>query len=190
MTEKKTSEFDFDAWLGKASAPEREVVLYATNAVQADIARLEQQRRDILAVADDDSGASWGAPAPAETAARDTTKIDAELAKLRKQIEASGITFRVRALDPDDEAEIDRAHPMPKNAENDVVVEVMQTRLLGQIAKQVFQPRTFTVEELRKLRKAIGEPEFTKLAQACVESRSDSAASTPFWRANSGNGRN
>ena len=38
-----TEEFDFGAWLTGASAPEREVTVYAANAVRADIARLEQE---------------------------------------------------------------------------------------------------------------------------------------------------
>ena len=44
-----TDEFDFGAWLTGASAPEREVTVYAANALRADIARLEQERADAKA---------------------------------------------------------------------------------------------------------------------------------------------
>ena len=54
------------------------------------------------------------------------------------------------------------------------------------MAVQIVGPQKFTVEQLVKLRKAVGEPEFAKLWDACLVVNGEVSASTPFWRGNSG----
>lgn len=180
--------FDFDAWLGTGSKPAREVTLYADNALQADIERLERDRAVLVEQHKTTSGAgSWGAP---DDAVPGVDRVDADLAAARKRLEASGVVFRVQALDADVDDEIRRAHPFPKDADDDTRSDIMQQRLLSQMAVQIIGPRKMTVADLQKMRKAIGEPEFTKLFQACQATISDVSASSPFWRANSGSSRN
>lgn len=176
--------FDLAAWLGGASRPERVVTLYAANAVQAQIVRLEEERRLLVerAKGGDDR---WGAPAQAA----DTDRIDKDLARLRKQIEDSGVDFTVRALDSDDEDAIIRANPIAKDATQDETNRVAEARLYQQLVTQIVEPRRFSVEELNQLRKAVGEPEFLKLAKAAQDTGSELAASSPFWRGNSGPSR-
>lgn len=176
--------FDLDAWLGQASRPEREVVLYSNNAVQADIDRLERERAELV---EPRPSGSWGAP---EGAAVDTSRIDKQLGELRKRLAGSGITFRVRSLDSDDEDRINKLHPMPRDATTEQTNDVLNARFLEQMACQVFEPQTFTVDQLRALRKGIGEPEFMKLFGACQETRTELAVSSPFWRGSSGSDRN
>lgn len=173
-------EFDFDAWLGTASVPEREVTLYAANALQAQIAKLEDERAQAMEPSKDFSG-SWGAPAEADVSA-----IDERLKALRAELAASGIVFRVRALDPDDGDAIRRRHPDKKGATDDEMIDVYNARILEKMAHQVIAPRTFTAAELKRLRKAIGDPEFDKLFTACGDVNAPTAASSPFWRASSG----
>ena len=201
MTTKKTSDtpnttstdtdagFDFDAWLGTGTKPAREVTLYADNAVQADIERLERERVLLVEQHKTTSGAgSWGAPDAGSVPGVD--RVDRDLAAARKRLEASGVVFRVQALDADVDDEIRRAHQFPKDADEDTRADVMQQRLLAQMSVQVVAPRKMTVSDLQKMRRAIGEPEFTKLFQACQATISDVSASSPFWRANSGSSRN
>lgn len=181
MTSKTTdiAGLDFDAWLGQASKPEREVTLYANNRVQADIDRLLKERD----TAEQNAGESWAGPAV------DVAAIDKQIVELRKQIAKSAMVFRVRALDSDDDDRIRRAHPMPKDPAPEAFNDIMAERSLEQMACQVFEPRTFTVDELRKVRKGIGEIEFLKLYQACTDTSSEVSASSPFWRGNSGSNR-
>ena len=73
-----TEEFDFGAWLTGASAPEREVTVYAANALRGDIARLEQERADAKARAS--AGVSWGDPGGTDLAG-----LEKRLAEARRQ---------------------------------------------------------------------------------------------------------
>ena len=173
-----TDEFDFGAWLTGASAPEREVTVYAANALRADIARLEQERADAKARAS--AGRSWGDPAT------DLDDIEKRLAEARRELAASGLVFRVRSLDSEDGDRIRRQYPEKKGATDDEQVDVYNARFLEQMAAQIFAPKKFTVSELKQLRAAVGEPEFGKLFEACQEVTSRTAASSPFSPAASG----
>lgn len=170
--------------MGQATRPEREVTLFAANAVQADIDRLERERAVLIEQAEA-SAASWGDPGDREA---DTAAIDKELAAARAKLAASGLAFRVRSLDSDDEDAILRRIPMPKDPTNEQFGEVTEARAIAFIAAQVFEPKVFTVDELKALRKGLGEAEFMKLARACEETRT--SASSPFWRGSSGSSRN
>ena len=174
-----TEEFDFGAWLTGASAPEREVTVYAANAVRADIARLEQERADAKARAS--AGGSWGDPG-----GTDLDSIEKRLAEARRKLAASGLVFRVRSLDSEDGDRIRRQYPEKKGATDDEQVDVYNARFLEQMAAQIFAPKRFTVSELKQLRAAVGEPEFGKLFEACQEVTSRTAASSPFSPAASG----
>lgn len=182
--------FDFAAWIGEASRPEREVVLYAANALQADIARLERERDEATAAGEiATADPSWGDPTgglgqPVED------RFEEQIRELQQQIAASKAVFRVRAIDSEDIDAIARRVPMPKGASDDDRSAVYSARGMEQMAAQVVSPRTFTVAELTQIRKAIGEVEFLKLFTACQEVMSDVSASTPFWHGNSGNSLN
>ena len=172
-------EFDLGAWLTGASAPEREVTVYAANALRADIARLEQERADAKARAS--AGSSWGDPG-----GTDLADVEKRLAEARRKLAASGLVFRVRSLDSEDGDRIRRQYPEKKGATDDEQVDVYNARFLEQMAAQIFHPKKFTVAELKQLRAAVGEPEFGKLFEACQEVTSRSAASSPFSPAASG----
>ena len=172
-------EFDFGAWLTGASAPEREVTVYAANALRGDIARLEQERADAKARAA--AGGSWGDPG-----GTDLDGIEKRLAEARRKLAASGLVFRVRSLDSEDGDRIRRQYPEKKGATDDEQVDVYNARFLEQMAAQIFHPKKFTVSELKQLRAAVGEPEFGKLFEACQEVTSRTAASSPFSPAASG----
>ena len=189
VTSEKTTGFDLDAWLGNASRPEREVTLYATNALQGDIDRAERDRAAILEEAERDRAGkakSWGDDGSPENDSR-VQKLDAELKRLRAQIAKTALVFRLRSIDSDEIDAINRKHPLEKGADEATKSEVGLARLMEQLATQVFSPRVFTADELTRLRKAVGEPEFNKLMVAMNEVGSaTAAASTPFWRGNSG----
>ena len=178
-TGQQDGEFDFAAWLTGASAPEREVTVYAANALRADIARLEQERADAKARAS--AGGSWGDPG-----GTDLDGIEKRLAEARRKLAASGLVFRVRSLDSEDGDRIRRQYPEKKGATDDEQVDVYNARFLEQMAAQIFHPKKFTVSELKQLRAAVGEPEFGKLFEACQEVTSRTAASSPFSPAASG----
>ena len=143
-------EFDFGAWLTGASAPEREVTVYAANAVRADIARLEQERADAKARAS--AGGSWGDPG-----GTDLDSIEKRLAEARRKLAASGLVFRVRSLDSEDGDRIRRQYPEKKGATDDEQVDVYNARFLVQMAAQIFHPKKFTVSELKQLRAAVSK---------------------------------
>ena len=117
----------------------------------------------------------------------DVKKLDAELKRLHAQIAKTALVFRLRSIDSDEIDAINRKHPLEKGADEATKGEVGLARLMEQLATQVFSPRVFTADELTRLRKAVGEPEFNKLMVAMNEVGSaTAAASTPFWRGNSG----
>lgn len=177
--------FDFAAWIGAASRPERVVTLFAANNVQAEISRLEREYDDLLA---GEGSGSWGDPGAAVDSPA-AKRIEKELDQARKRLAASGQEFRVRALDSDDQDAINRAHVIPKDASDEERNRIINDRFMAQLAIQVVEPRTFTVEELTQLRKAIGEPEFLKLFEAAMETMSENSASSPFWRGSFGSSR-
>lgn len=178
-TGQQDREFDLNAWLTGASAPEGEVTIYSANALRADIARLEEARSEAKARAS--AGGSWGDPGGA-----DLDGIEKQLMEVRKKLDASGIVFRVRSLDSEDGDRIRRQYPEKKGATDDEQVDVYNARFLEQMAAQIFHPKKFTVSELKQLRAAVGEPEFGKLFEACQEVTSRTAASSPFSPAASG----
>ena len=187
--DEKTQEggFDLAAWLGAASRPERSVTLFAANALQADIGRWEQERDDLIDASQEEPSGSWGGPATGLDEQVD--ELNKRIADARKRLAATGQEFRVRSLDTDDLDRINREYPFPKDDDDDAKNRVMNDRYLAQMAEAVVYPRKFTPAELVELRKACGEAEFMKLFAATMDCMSENAASTPFWRGNSGSSR-
>lgn len=185
----KTQEggFDLAAWLGAASRPERSVTLFAANALQADIGRWEQERDDLIDASQEEPSGSWGGPATGLDEQVDA--LNKRIADARKRLAATGQEFRVRSLDTDDLDRINREYPFPKDDDDDAKNRVMNDRYLAQMAEAVVYPRKLTPAELVELRKACGEAEFMKLFAATMDCMSENAASTPFWRGNSGSSR-
>lgn len=187
--DEKTQEggFDLAAWLGAASRPERSVTLFAANALQADIGRWEQERDDLIDASQEEPSGSWGGPATGLDEQVD--ELNKRIADARKRLAATGQEFRVRSLDTDDHDRINREYPFPKDGDDDAKNRVMNDRYLAQMAEAVVYPRKLTPAELVELRKACGEAEFMKLFAATMDCMSENAASTPFWRGNSGSSR-
>ena len=187
--DEKTQEggFDLAAWLGAASRPERSVTLFAANALQADIGRWEQERDDLIDASQEEPSGSWGGPATGLDEQVD--ELNKRIADARKRLAATGQEFRVRSLDSDDLDRINREYPFPKDDDDDAKNRVMNDRYLAQMAEAVVYPRKLTPAELVELRKACGEAEFMKLFAATMDCMSENAASTPFWRGNSGSSR-
>ena len=187
--DEKTQEggFDLAAWLGAASRPERSVTLFAANALQADIGRWEQERDDLIDASQEEPSGSWGGPATGLDEQVD--ELNKRIADARKRLAATGQEFRVRSLDTDDLDRINREYPFPKDDDDDAKNRVMNDRYLAQMAEAVVYPRKLTPAELVELRKACGEAEFMKLFVATMDCMSENAASTPFWRGNSGSSR-
>lgn len=187
--DEKTQEggFDLAAWLGAASRPERSVTLFAANALQADIGRWEQERDDLIDASQEEPSGSWGGPATGLDEQVD--ELNKRIADARKRLAATGQEFRVRSLDTDDLDRINREYPFPKDDDDDAKNRVMNDRYLAQMAEAVVYPRKLTPAELVELRKACGEAEFMKLFAATMDCMSENAASTPFWRGNSGSSR-
>lgn len=187
--DEKTQEggFDLAAWLGAASRPERSVTLFAANALQADIGRWEQERDDLIDASQEEPSGSWGGPATGLDEQVDA--LNKRIADARKRLAATGQEFRVRSLDTDDLDRINREYPFPKDDDDDAKNRVMNDRYLAQMAEAVVYPRKLTPAELVELRKACGEAEFMKLFAATMDCMSENAASTPFWRGNSGSSR-
>ena len=187
--DEKTQEggFDLAAWLGAASRPERAVTLFAANALQADIGRWEQERDDLIDASQEEPSGSWGGPATGLDEQVD--ELNKRIADARKRLAATGQEFRVRSLDTDDLDRINREYPFPKDDDDDAKNRVMNDRYLAQMAEAVVYPRKLTPAELVELRKACGEAEFMKLFAATMDCMSENAASTPFWRGNSGRSR-
>ena len=179
--------FDLAAWLGAASRPERSVTLFAANALQADIGRWEQERDDLIDASQEEPSGSWGGPATGLDEQVD--ELNKRIADARKRLAATGQEFRVRSLDTDDLDRINREYPFPKDDDDDAKNRVMNDRYLAQMAEAVVYPRKLTPAELVELRKACGEAEFMKLFAATMDCMSENAASTPFWRGNSGSSR-
>ena len=179
--------FDLAAWLGAASRPERSVTLFAANALQADIGRWEQERDDLIDASQEEPSGSWGGPATGLDEQVD--ELNKRIADARKRLAATGQEFRVRSLDTDDLDRINREYPFPKDGDDDAKNRVMNDRYLAQMAEAVVYPRKLTPAELVELRKACGEAEFMKLFAATMDCMSENAASTPFWRGNSGSSR-
>lgn len=188
--DEKTQEggFDLAAWLGAASRPERSVTLFAANALQADIGRWEQERDDLIDASQEELSGSWGGP-PAAGLDEQVDELNKRIADARKRLAATGQEFRVRSLDTDDLDRINREYPFPKDDDDDAKNRVMNDRYLAQMAEAVVYPRKLTPAELVELRKACGEAEFMKLFAATMDCMSENAASTPFWRGNSGSSR-
>ena len=185
----EVSGFDLTAWLGEASRPERSVTLFAANALQADIDRLERERAEVEERAQEEGAAgSWGDHGMDIDARIDA--LNEQIGAARKKLAASGQEFRVRSLDTDDLDRINREHPFPKDGDDDEKNRVMNDRYLAQMSEAVVFPRKLTPEELVELRKACGDAEFMKLFAATMDCMSENAASTPFWRGNSGTSRN
>lgn len=180
--------FDLAAWLGAASRPERSVTLFAANALQADIGRWEQERDDLIDASQEEPSGSWGGP-PATGLDEQVDELNKRIADARKRLAATGQEFRVRSLDTDDLDRINREYPFPKDDDDDAKNRVMNDRYLAQMAEAVVYPRKLTPAELVELRKACGEAEFMKLFAATMDCMSENAASTPFWRGNSGSSR-
>ena len=171
-----TTGFDFDAWLGEATPAQRTVTVYGNNALQADIARLEQERERVIDAAQEDGGHnSWGGDAEP-----DTNDIDKQIKALKEELAKSGVTFRLQAIDPDVDDEIERQYKWPKDSTDDEKQTLLVKQLIAKVAAQIIEPRRFTEDEVQKLRRAIGEPEFMKLVNVAAELRSNSAASDPF----------
>lgn len=179
-----TNGFDFDAWLAGATRAQRTVTIYAHNALQADLAALEEERQHIL-----DSAQTAGSWADPDGGDPDTTDVDDRIKKVRADLEASGLRFRLQTLDPDIGDEIDRKYRAPKDADDDERATMLVKQLVAQVAAQIIEPRRFTDAEVEKLRRAIGEPEFMKLVNTAAELRSNQAASDPFSPVSSGNAR-
>lgn len=178
MPTNDTKTFDLDALLGNATPALEPVTLYANNALRAQIVRLERKRRD-AAEAGKQGGGSWADPTGG---AGDVTAIDKELGKLRAELAKSAIEFVVQALDPDELDRIEREHKIPAGADDDVRMRVNRERFVAQIAAQIVEPRKFTVEEVVKLRRAVGEGEFDKLAKAALDARQGTSVNAPFSR--------
>ena len=178
MATNDTKTFDLDALLGNATPAREPVTLYANNGLRAQIVRLERQRREALD-AGNAAGGSWADPTGG---AGDVTVIDAKLARLRADLAKSAVEFVVQALDPDELDRIEREHKIPAGADEDTRMRVNRERFVAQIAAQIVEPRRFTVEEVVKLRRAVGEGEFDKLAKAALDARQGTSVNAPFSR--------
>ena len=184
-TDEPTTEgFSFAAWLGNGSRPERYVTLYAANAYQAEIDAIEKE----LAEAEQAAAGTFGG-------ASGTAALEKRLGELQKQIAKSGAVFKVRAVDQEALARIEKAHPLKDDISTEERGHIVITRWMEQVASQIvafgpdrdnLQPVTFTVEQVRELRSTIGEVEYDRLLGACMECMSEVSASRPFWRGNSG----
>ena len=179
--------FDFEAWIGGASRPERQVTIYAANAVQAEILRLEEERDALIEAYEPAKGDERWGDAPDE--GPDTADVDARITAAQQRLAATGVVFTVQSIDSDEEDAIFKQHAMPKDADDEIRSKVSNARLMAKMVQQITGPQKFTPTQLAKLRKAIGEPEFMKLWRACVDTNSEVSASTPTWRGNSGSSR-
>ena len=181
----EVTSFDLEQWLGGASRPEREVTLFADNRVQAEIAALFEERQQLIDQHEPEPREdSWGGGAA--DAGPDLSDVDKRIKAAQKRLAATGQTFRVRAIDPDVNDAILARHPVKKGASDADRDAAFRAQFYERMADQIIEPRTFTVDELSRLRAAVGEAEFGKLVTASVEVNSDVSASSPFWRGNSG----
>ena len=171
--------FDFEAWLGKGTRPRRWVTLYGDNGLQAEIAQL-QDERDALVVGDPgDVEYSWGG-SPADDAAP-SAALDEQIHALQERLAASAFKVLVQSLDSEEQDEIERAYPDPEDGNDAGKERASLNRLMARLAKQIIRPRTFTVDDMVRMRKAIGEPEVGKWLEADSALNSGASVTTPTW---------
>lgn len=172
-------EWDFDAWIDGAALAQRSVTVYGRPDL---IALMEDadRRRTILAKAADD---------PEVTLAEqgDLEAVNAELARLLQEYEASKSTWYVQALTADALRTLDDTCPVPDlpakptPEQTRAFTDAMDERglhLLAAAVVKVVSPNSgvtegVTVEQLRRLRGRIGNPQIAKLVQASTRATRD-----------------
>lgn len=182
------AEFDLDAILGAAEVPTSSVKIYTRGPLLVELDQLlEARREEQRAQREQAPSPSWGDPDVPVTVS--TPDLDAKIEKARAELNKSAIQFVVRSLDSDDGDQILRRYPDKRNASPDEKRANDQAQILAQIAAQIVEPRTFTTDELARLRKAIGEPEFSRLWKTCLDVNQEVNVDSPFSPGSFGSGR-
>ncbi len=159
--EEKTSTAvtDIDAWISGAELPEDEITLSSKLKAMTKAKRLRGERRRLL-------GANR---VPGQMAGVDTEALDAEIEALDAEVEAGMGTFRIRGVERSKWNAIMKAHG---KKEGDYVDEQLVAAAL--IDPKLDQPG------VARLRTAIGEGQFMRLAKACNSLSFDSEPSVDF----------
>lgn len=138
-------DFDFDAWLDGADRPERAVTVYQKASLIADLDALEAK---ILAADDEedaDGPSMAGGPA----------KLRAEYQRLAQQFHDSALTIRVQGRDAAEKAELAKANQGLPAGELGYII----------LADAIVSPKV-TPEQLKRLAKKIGDPQFSAITAA------------------------
>lgn len=152
MSEKKSTTteaepLDIDAWIDGAELPEAEVTLAGKGKTLAVLTDLRERRAKDLR--NRRRGVAPGRMAPMD----ETHELDEEIAELAAEVRASERTFRVRAVDGDTHQAIITQH---RDAGDQAVGEAV-------VAAAMVPP--MTVEQVHRLRLAVGEGQFSLLAR-------------------------
>ena len=162
-TEKK---WTIDDILTQAKAPERivEVCLRPDLAVDLKLAQLALEREGVTT-------------SLAGSSARKS------LARIRAQIEASMVSFRIRALSDAEIEEVNTTHPDTggEDAADEAADDLRRAYILS---KQIIEP-AMTPEQVLQLGSTL-QAEFAPVYQAAVEVRTQRLVEAPFWRKTSG----
>lgn len=143
MTE-TPQDFDFDAWLEGAERPQRSVTVYQKAGLIADLDRLEEQINN----ADDD------AEVDGPSMAGGVGKLRAEYARVAQAFKDSALVIRVQGLREDEQRDIIKANGSdPATAGAHV------------LAAAIVSPKV-TAEQVVKLEKVIGDPQFARITTA------------------------
>ena len=159
--------FDVDAWLTGAKLPEHSVVVYG----RADLlARADDLQRRIAAAEQDE--AADAAPERAVGEQLESARLREEYEAIAEEFDASALTIRVRALNPDESGPIQKAVD-----DKEIPAE---EQILHEIAAAAIEP-TFTVEQLRVMQKRIGPAQVKKIWDAVFRSTGEQPQVSPAF---------
>lgn len=155
---KAADEFSLDDWISGARLPEKSVTVYGRADLVAE--HFELNQRLLQAQVSDD--------ADERLAGSQVNEIAAAIEACEKDMKASALTFRFRAiLDADVEA-AKKAHPGDDDA-----------RTYWMLSKQAVHPQV-TEEQWPKIRERIGEGQFGAILNAAAEASFERQIPVPF----------
>lgn len=160
--EQNPADFDIDAWISGAALPERAVTIYARGDLAAQLQELEaahDRARTAQALAPED-GSLGGDEEP--------VAIARQMTEIRKQLQASALTIRLRAAMKDETAPLQKQHKDDEDAYAYAALEL-----------QCVSPK-ITAAQWKALRGKIGEGQFNAVLQAAGEASYGASVDVPF----------
>lgn len=137
---------DIDAWIDSAERPEAEVTLTSKGKSLAALAHLRKQRRKVLA---------GRTVAPGRMVkSSEATEFDEDIAELEAEVKAHERTFLLRGIDGDTHLELLRQNRESGAGEQGMINLVVSACMVAP---------TMTVDQVARMRKAVGEGQFGRL---------------------------